>query len=288
MVGMKITIAHSPDADDAFMFYGLASGQVDTGSHEISHELVDIQTLNELAMDSSPYEVTAVSYAAYPHIQDRYQPMATGSSMGDNYGPTVIVPSDSTATPEDIAAGELVVAVPGLQTSAYVALKMYAPEARSLVCPFDRIQAGVLEGELAAGLIIHEGQITYERDALRKLVNLGEWWYESTQGLPLPLGTNVVRRDLDEGVRRELAGILRDSIAWALHDRQRALDYALQYGRGLAREDADRFIGMYVNDLTMELGPRGKAGVQEFFERYLGADRMPRLDFLEAPEAATR
>lgn len=257
---MKITVAHSPDSDDAFMFYGLASGGVETYGISVEHLLADIETLNRAAFDGR-YEVTAVSFHAYAHLTDKYLLLSHGASMGDRYGPVVVTKADGPRTVENV-----VVAVPGLLTTAYLALKLYAPRVQVKVMPFDQIQAAVHDGKVAAGLLIHEGQLTYEHEGLRKLVDLGEWWAGKTGGLPLPLGGNVIRRDLGTENVAKISRMLHDSIAYALSHREAALDYAMKYGRGLDRREADRFVGMYVNALTLEYGDRGREAVRRLFD----------------------
>ena len=257
---MKITVAHSPDSDDAFMFYGLASGGVETHGIHVEHLLADIETLNRAAFDGR-YEVTAVSFHAYAHLTDKYLLLSHGASMGDKYGPVVVTKPDGPRTLDNVT-----VAVPGLLTTAFLALRLYAPNVETKVMPFDEIQQAVHDGEVEAGLLIHEGQLTYEGEGLRKIVDLGEWWAEKTGVLPLPLGGNVIRRDLGEENVAKISRMLRDSIAYALNNREKALDYALTYGRGLDRKKADRFVGMYVNELTLEYGDRGRKAVQRLFD----------------------
>ena len=253
---MKITVAHSPDSDDAFMFYGLASGRVPSDGIEVHHVLSDIETLNRAAFEGK-YEVSAVSFHAYAHLTDKYLLLPHGSSMGDKYGPIVVARADGPDTTQGIT-----VAIPGTLTTAFLALRLYDPGVQSVVMPFDRIQDAVREGEVDAGLLIHEGQLTYQDEGLKKVVDLGEWWAERTGGLPLPLGGNVIRRDLGAEMIRKISKLLHDSIAFGLTHRQEALDHALQYGRGLDRTRADRFVGMYVNELTLDYGKRGRAAVQ--------------------------
>src|SRR4051812_11263657 len=253
---MKITVAHSPDSDDAFMFYGFASGGVETYGIHVEHLLADIETLNRAAFDGR-YEVTAVSFHAYAHLTDKYLLLSHGASMGDKYGPVVVAKPDGPKTLDNV-----VVAVPGLLTTAYLALKLYAPAVEVKVMPFDQIQEAVHDGSVAAGLLIHEGQLTYESEGLRKIVDLGEWWAEKTGNLPLPLGGNVIRRDLGMDNVAKISRMLHDSIAYALSHREEALDYAMKYSRGLDRRRADRFVGMYVNDLTLDYGDRGRTAVQ--------------------------
>jgi 1,4-dihydroxy-6-naphthoate synthase len=257
---MKITVAHSPDSDDAFMHYGLASGKVPTNGLEVDHLLADIETLNRAAFEGK-YEVTAVSFNAYTHFTDKYLLLPHGSSMGDRYGPILVAHKDGPSSTKGIT-----VAVPGTLTTAFLALRLYDPDVKYVVMNFDRIQDAVREGEVAAGLLIHEGQLTYEGEGLKKIVDLGEWWGERTGGLPLPLGGNVIRRDLGPEMIAKVSRLLHASIAYALSHRQEALDYALQFGRGLDRAKADRFVGMYVNELTLEYGDRGREAVQRLFD----------------------
>ena len=258
MTAMKITVAHSPDSDDAFMFYGLASGAIDTEGLEVDQVLADIETLNRAAFEGK-YEVTAASMHAFVHLADRYALLPHGASMGDNYGPMVVVRQDGPASLDGVT-----VAIPGTLTSAWLALQLYQPGLKHVVMPFDRILEAVRDGEAEAGLLIHEGQLTYADEGLRLLVDLGQWWYERTRGLPLPLGGNLVRRDLGVDVMRRVSRVLRASIKYALDHRKDGLNYAEQYGRGLDRERTDRFVGMYVNDLTLDYGERGRAGVERF------------------------
>jgi len=257
---MKITVAHSPDSDDAFMFYGLASGGVDTHDIEIDHLLADIESLNRAAFDGR-YEVTAVSFHAYAHLTDKYLLLSHGASMGDKYGPVVVTRADGPRTLDGV-----LVAVPGLLTTACLTMKLYAPDVQVKVMPFDEIQQAVHDGKVEAGLLIHEGQLTYEGEGLRKIVDLGEWWAEMTGGLPLPLGGNVIRRDLGMENVAKISRMLHDSIAYALNNREKALDYALTYGRGLDRKKADQFVGMYVNELTLDYGDRGRRAVQRLMD----------------------
>jgi 1,4-dihydroxy-6-naphthoate synthase len=257
---MRITVAHSPDSDDAFMFYGLASGGVDTHGIEVEHLLADIETLNRAAFDGR-YEVTAVSFHAYAHLTDKYLLLSHGASMGDRYGPVVVARRDGPKTVDGVT-----VAVPGLLTTAYLALKLFAPDVEVTVMPFDQIQPAVHDGRVQAGLLIHEGQLTFESEGLGKIVDLGEWWADKTGGLPLPLGGNVIRRDLGAENVARISRMLHDSIAYALAHREEALDYALDYGRGLDRKKADRFVGMYVNDLTLDYGDRGRRAVQRLMD----------------------
>jgi 1,4-dihydroxy-6-naphthoate synthase len=260
MSTQKITIAHSPDSDDAFMFYGLASGAVDTEGFEIGQVLADIETLNRAAVTGT-YEVTAVSFHAFAYLSEKYALLPHGASMGDNYGPMVVVRKDGPTSLDGVT-----VAIPGTWTSAWLALQLYQPGLKFVVMPFDEILESVRDGKVEAGLIIHEGQLTYEDEGLRKLVDLGEWWAERTGGLPLPLGGNIVRRDLGPEVMGKVSRILHASIAHALNHRQDALEYAKTYGRGLDHDKTDRFVGMYVNGLTLDYGERGRTAVRRFFD----------------------
>lgn len=268
-MNMNITVAHSPDSDDAFMFYGLASGGVPTDGIHVEHLLADIETLNRAALDGR-YEVTAVSFHAYALVTEKYLLLRHGASMGDRYGPVVVARPDRPPSLEGVA-----VAVPGLLTTAYLALKLYAPHVEVEVMPFDRIQEAVHEGKADAGLLIHEGQLTYAAEGLKKIVDLGEWWAGKTGGLPLPLGGNVIRRDLGPGNIAKISRMLHDSIAYGLEHRQEALDYAMKYGRGLDRKQADRFVEMYVNDLTLDYGERGRAAVQRLMDDAYDAKLIP-------------
>ena len=257
---MKITVAHSPDSDDAFMHYGLASGKVPTEGIEFGHLLADIETLNRAAFEGT-YEVSAVSFHAYAHLTDKYILLPHGSSMGDDYGPIVVARTDGPSSLKGVT-----VAIPGTLTTAFLALQIYDPSVETVVMPFDEIQDAVREGRVEAGLLIHEGQLTYQDEGLKKIVDLGEWWAVRTGGLPLPLGGNVIRRDLGPQVIEKVSRLLHDSIAYALNHRQEALDYALQFGRGLDRAKADKFVGMYVNEITLEYGDRGRKAVQLLFD----------------------
>jgi 1,4-dihydroxy-6-naphthoate synthase len=257
---LKITVAHSPDSDDAFMHYGLASGKVPTDGIEFDHLLADIETLNRAAFEGT-YEVSAISFHAYAHLTDKYLLLPHGSSMGDDYGPVVVARAGGPSSTKGTT-----VAVPGVLTTAFLALRLYDPQVETVVMPFDRIQDAVREGKVAAGLLIHEGQLTYADDGLQKIVDLGEWWSQQTGGLPLPLGGNVIRRNLGPATIARVSRLLHDSIAYALAHRQEALDYALQFGRGLDRTKADRFVGMYVNDLTLDYGERGRTAVHRLLD----------------------
>jgi 5,8-dihydroxy-2-naphthoate synthase len=264
---MKIQIAHSPDSDDAFMFYGLASGKVPSEGFEIEHVLSDIETLNRAALEGK-YEITAISFHAYAHLTDRYILLPHGASMGERYGPVVVAKKDGPTSLEGVR-----VAIPGELTTAFLALRLYDPSVEYTVVPFDQIQEKVHAGEFAAGLLIHEGQLTYAEQGLKKIVDLGEWWADRTGGLPLALGGNVIRRDLGPQAIRTLSRLLHDSIAYGLDHRTEAVDYAMQFGRGLDHAKTDRFVGMYVNNLTLDYGERGRQAVR----RLLGDAQAARL-----------
>ncbi|MDX1918604.1 MAG: MqnA/MqnD/SBP family protein [Candidatus Caenarcaniphilales bacterium] len=292
---MKITLAHSPDADDAFMFYALAEGKLKkAGKYEFEHILTDIQTLSHYAIESPLYDLTAISYHAYAYACKNYALTRCGSSFGENYGPVLIIKScdqeQAELFLEKIKLGETPVAVPGLMTSAYLSLKLFAPQAKVVECSFEQIQDRVQDGTVEAGLIIHEGQLTYQKEGFRALVDLGEWWAKETLGLPLPLGANVIRRDLPEEVKSDLARILAESIRYSLVHREEALQYALKFGRGLAHREADRFVGMYVNNLTLDLGDIGEKAVRLFLERGYQSGLIPQvpvLDFIKSDPVPT-
>jgi 1,4-dihydroxy-6-naphthoate synthase len=267
---MHIVVAHSPDSDDAFMHYGLASGKVPNEGLTFDHLLADIQTLNEAAFKGT-YEVSAVSFHAYAHLADTYLLLPHGSSMGDNYGPVVVAREEAPASLDGVT-----VAIPGPLTTAFLALRLYKPDVRYDVMPFNEIQDAVRDGRAEAGLLIHEGQLTYGDEGLKKILDLGEWWSARTGGLPLPLGGNVIRKDLGPDMVKKVSRILHASIAYALDHRDEALDYALQFGRGLDRAKADRFVGMYVNDLTLEYGERGRTAVQRLLDEAFEGGVLPR------------
>jgi len=265
-----IRVAHSPDSDDAFMFYGLASGAVDTGDLEYIHELQDIETLNRRAL-AGELEVTAVSIHAYAYLADRYILLPHGASMGEGYGPRLV--AREPLERDDLRGKKI--AVPGTMTSAFLALKLYFPEADTFVVPFDQIIAHVKDGRADVGLIIHEGQLTYKDEGLHLVVDLGQWWGSETGGLPLPLGGNVVRRDLGPELIARISSHLRESIAYGLANRAAALQHAIQYGRGLDESRTDEFVGMYVNSRTLDYGPDGRRAVQLFLDRGYEAGLIP-------------
>jgi len=260
-----ITLAHSPDSDDAFMFYGLATHKIDTGDLHFEHLLKDIQTLNEEATRGT-YDVTAISFHAYAYVADKYALLPHGASIGDNYGPIVV--SRQPASAADIP--NLKIAVPGKLTSAFLALQIFNSNFEYQVVPFDKIIDAVQNGDCDAGLLIHEGQLFYESKGLHKVLDLGEWWH-SRHGLPLPMGGNVIRRDLGEPLIKEVSRLLRESINYSLTHREDALQYAMQFARDMEQDLADRFVGMWVNDLTLDYTERGREAVrlllQEGYEK---------------------
>jgi 1,4-dihydroxy-6-naphthoate synthase len=258
----EISIAHSPDSDDAFMFYGLATNKVRVPGYKFTHTLTDIETLNHRAINEAFYDVTAISFHAYPYLQDNYTLMACGGSVGEGYGP-MIVSSRKLTLPQ---VKKTRIAVPGTLTTAYLTLKLFAPEIETAVVPFDKIIPAVVAGEYEAGLIIHEGQLTYANDGLIKLLDLGQWWREQTK-LPLPLGGNAIRRSLGAETLLTTTNALRDSIQHALDNREEALEYAMQFARDLD----NRFVGMYVNERTLNYGPDGREAIQKLLE--MGYDR---------------
>jgi len=256
-----IHVAHSPDSDDAFMFYALAAGKIDTEGLTYVHELQDIETLNHRAMRGE-LEVTAVSIHAYAYLSDRYALLPHGASMGDRYGPRLVARTPMSR--EEIRGKRI--AIPGMLTSAYLALRMFEPEFEAVVTPFDQIEDAVIQGKADLGLLIHEGQLTFADQGLHLLQDLGEWWFEET-GLPLPLGGNVIRKDLGMDLTKKISRHLHDSIAYGLDHRMAALDHSMQYARGLDRSKADTFVGMYVNDWTLDYGERGRRAVRDFLDR---------------------
>lgn len=271
-----ITVAHSPDSDDAFMFYGLATHKLDTGSLSFTHVLKDIQTLNEEAFRGT-YDVTAVSFHAYAYIADKYLLLPHGASIGDNYGPILV--SREPAKAAEIS--QLKIAVPGTLTSAFLALRIFDADFKYEVVPFDKIIDAVKSGQCDAGLLIHEGQLFYESIGLHKVLDLGEWWHEWT-GLPLPMGGNVIRRELGPEIIRQVSHCLSESIRYSLANREDALAYAMQFARDMDTDLADRFVGMWVNDLTLDYTDRGREAVQrllmEGFERGIIPNR-PNVEF---------
>ena len=276
----EITIAHSPDSDDAFMFYGLATNKVQVPGLRFKHTLCDIQTLNQKAMeDDGLYDVTAISFHAYPYLQNNYALMTCGGSVGEGYGPMIVAPRAHSL--DEIRQKRI--AVPGKLTTAYLVLKLFAPEIETEVVPFDQIIPAVLQGKYEAGLIIHEGQLTYDRSGLHRIVDLGKWWLERT-GLPLPLGGNAIRRSLGSELISSVSSAVRDSIQHALDHRDEALAYAMQFARDLDPQLADRFVEMYVNERTLDYGADGKEAIRHLLDSGYRAGIIPvepRVEFAE-------
>ncbi len=276
---LDISIAHSPDSDDAFMFYGLATNKVRVPGYRFNHTLCDIETLNRRARDEAFYDVTAISFHAYPYLQDRYALMGCGGSVGEGYGPMVV--SLKPLAAEDL--GKIKIAVPGTLTTAYLALKIFNPALETVTVPFDQIIPEILAGNFDAGLIIHEGQLTYSSNGLYKVLDLGAWWRETT-GLVLPLGGNAIRRSLGPETLRIVTKAVRDSIQHALDNREAALEYAMQFARDLDSRLANRFVSMYVNERTLDYGPDGREAIRKLLE--LGHERgiipvAPQVEFVD-------
>lgn len=280
---MEITIAHSPDSDDAFMFYALATRKIPTDNLKLTHTLEDIQTLNEKAREGV-YDLTAVSFHAYAYIAGQYLLLPSGASFGDGYGPIVVAKGSPSGG--DLRGRRI--AVPGQMTTAYLALKLYEPEVETFVLPFDRILEAVSSGEADAGVIIHEGQLTYGLQGLSKLVDLGEWWRTET-GFPLPLGGNAIRRALGAELIGRISRLLRASIRYGLEHREEALAYAMQFARGIDNFTADKFVSMYVNNWTVDYGERGRNAVQMLLDRGFERGLLPepvQAEFAEDGEPA--
>lgn len=271
----KITLGHSPDSDDAFMFYGMAERKIDLGGLEFEHILRDIETLNLWATEGR-LDITAISVHAYAYVADKYDLLVHGASMGDNYGPMVV----TTQPVDTLALDGKTIAIPGKMTSAALAFAMYAAEAgitvNTTIVPFDQIMDAVKAGTVDAGLIIHEGQLTHEREGLHKVVDLGEWWH-AAYGLPLPLGVNAIRRDLPAVLQRTLNRVLRDSIAYGLDHRAAGVQHAMQFARDMDTATADTFVGMYVNDWTLDMGDKGRRTIELFLKRAADAGLIPNV-----------
>jgi 1,4-dihydroxy-6-naphthoate synthase len=273
-----ITVAHSPDSDDAFMFYGLATHKLETDGLKFEHTLKDIQSLNEDAKNGV-YDVTAISFHAYAYVADKYALLPHGASIGDKYGPIVV--SREPRTADEI--GGMKIAIPGELTSAYLALKIYNQDFEHIVVPFDKIIEAVKNGDADGGLLIHEGQLFYNQMGLHKVLDLGEWWHEKT-GLPLPMGGNVIRRDLGKDLMREVSKYLHSSIQYSLDNREDALAYAMQFARDMEPALADRFVAMWVNDLTLDYGDRGRKAVRKLLDEGHKAGIIPervKVDFVD-------
>ena len=257
----EILIAHSPDSDDAFMFYGMATNKVRRPGLKFTHTLTDIETLNQKAINEAYYDVTAISFHAYPYIQDNYALMACGGSVGEGYGPMIVAPRPYTL--DEIK--RVRIAIPGTLTTAFLTLKLFAPEIETAVVPFDRIIPEVQAGNFDAGLIIHEGQLTYSHSGLHKIIDLGQWWRDET-GLPLPLGGNAIRRSLGDDLMLTVTGALRESIQHGLEHREPALAYAMQFARDLDHDLANKFVGMYVNERTLNYGEDGREAIRKLLQ----------------------
>jgi len=255
----RVSVAHSPDSDDAFMFYALSTGKVDARGLVFQHELHDIETLNLRAQEGF-YDLTAISFHAYPYVRHHYRLLTCGASVGDGYGPILV--SNRSLTLQDL--DEATVAVPGAMTTSFLALKLMCPDSRTKIVPFDRIMDDVVKGHVDAGLLIHEGQLTFGQHKLHRIIDLGEWWTRET-GLPLPLGGNAIRRDIERASAQKISDAFSDSVRWALEHRAEALEHAMKYARGMDRKLADKFVGMYVNHYTVELGKRGEDAVALLF-----------------------
>ena len=270
-----IHVAHSPDSDDAFMFYALATRKIDTGDLNYIHTLNDIETLNRKAMEGE-YEVSAISFHAYAYLADKYALLSCGASIGKNYGPIVV--SGRPVRAQSLV--KMVVAIPGTLTTAFLTLRLFEPEIQYQVVPFDKILDEVQKGKFEAGLLIHEGQLTYRELGLHKVLDLGEWWRKET-GLPLPLGGNVIKRDLGKEMMERVGEDIRKSIQYALDHREEAMAYAIQFSRGLDTQRVDRFIGMYVNDLTLDYGNEGRQAVKKLFQEAYKKKIIPERVTLE-------
>jgi len=279
MTKRDIKIAHSPDSDDAFMFYALATDKFETGDLRFLHVLKDIQSLNEIAMTTRDYDVTAVSFHAFAYISDHYALLTSGASIGNGYGPIVVARDN--IVPADLASRKI--AVPGTLTSAYLALRLHTPQFEYVVVPFDRIIDAVSSGKADAGLLIHEGQLTYHENGLKKVLDLGAWWKQET-GLPLPMGGNAIRRELGEELQHRISEWLKRSIQFSLDHRPDALAYAMQFARDMPTELADKFVSMWVNDLTLDYGDEGRKAVELFLDegfRKGVIPSKPTIDFVE-------
>ncbi len=273
-----ISVAHSPDSDDAFMFYGLATNKVRVSGLKFNHTLCDIETLNQKAKEGF-YDITAISFHAYPYLQDKYALLASGGSVGEGYGPMIV--SSRPITLDEVRKKKI--AIPGMLTTAYLTLKLCAPEIETEIVPFDQIIPAIQRGDYEAGLIIHEGQLTYSRDGLHKVLDLGIWWRDLT-GLPLPLGGNAIRRDLGRELMSSCGQALKDSIQYGLDHRDEALEYAMQFARDLDPAMANRFVGMYVNERTIDYGTDGREAIEKLLNMGYDAGiitKKPKMDWVE-------
>jgi 1,4-dihydroxy-6-naphthoate synthase len=282
---LEIKVAHSPDSDDAFMFYGMATNKIRVPGVKFTHTLTDIETLNRKALEGF-YDITAISFHAYPYLQDKYALMPSGGSVGEGYGPMIVA---SRHIPLD-EIGRHKIAVPGTMTTAYLTLKLFAPDIVTEVVPFDEIIPKVLEGKFEAGLIIHEGQLTFNKAGLHKILDMGKWWRDKT-GLPLPLGGNAIRRELGPEMIAACCTALRDSIQYALDNREEALQYAMQFARDLEPQMADKFIGMYVNERTLDYGNDGREAITKLLDMGYAAGvitQKPNVEFVGNSVPAAR
>jgi 1,4-dihydroxy-6-naphthoate synthase len=281
---MDFLLGHSPDPDDAFMFYAMAEHKIDTRGHRFEHILQDIETLNQRALRGE-LDISAVSIHAYAYLADKYSLLPCGASMGDGYGPMLVTLEEPPGGLEEARKWlqSKTIAIPGLKTSAYLALRLFAPEVRIVTIPFDEIFGAVEAGKADIGLIIHEGQITYAAQGFKLVLDLGSWW-KSVTGLPLPLGGNVIRKDIPRQTQIEVSEILKESIDYGLKNRKAGVEHSMPLARGLDREGADRFIGMYVNDFTIDYGPTGRNAIREFLGRARHQGLIPKeveLEFVE-------
>ncbi len=275
MTKREITVAHSPDSDDAFMFYALATRKVDSPALSFNHHLQDIETLNREAQQGL-WDVTAVSFHAYPYITDKYTLMPCGGSLGDAYGPMVV--TQRPCTPEELKGKKL--AIPGTLTTAYLVMKIFQPDFEPVVVPFDKILDAVVEGSVDGGLIIHEGQLTYRNQGLHCALDLGKWWKQQ-YNLPLPLGGNVIRREFSPELRQDIARLVKESVQHALDHRSEAMEYAMQFARDLETDLADRFVGMYVNGYTLDYGEQGRQAIKTLFQLGFEKGLIPNIPPLE-------
>ena len=274
---VEVSIAHSPDSDDAFMFYGLATQKVRVPGYRFTHTLCDIETLNQRAQKEAFFDITAISFHAYPYLQDNYTLMGCGGSVGEGYGPMVVAKNKYSL--EDLE--KITIAIPGTMTTAYLALKIFNPKLKTAIVPFDKIIPAVLDGTYDAGLIIHEGQLTYQNEGLVVCEDLGVWWGKQNDGLPLPLGGNVIHKRFAPATRRSISDTLTASIQYSLDHRPEAVQHALQYARDMGRELADKFVGMYVNHWTLDYGERGRESIRRFLGQAFERGIIPHRQELE-------
>lgn len=273
-----IRFGHSPDPDDAFMFYAFAHETIPMRGFKVTHVIEDIESLNQRALKNAELEVTAVSCHAYAYLSDKYAVMRSGASIGEKYGPILVSRHNEQGTKDKVKGKKI--AIPGKLTTAYLALQIYEKDFKPVFIPFDKIMEAVKSGEVDLGLVIHEGQLTHTAEGLHKVLDLGEWWHQTT-GLPLPLGVDIIRKDLGAETMREFALLFKDSIQHSLQNRKPALEYAIQYGRGLTEDLNDRFVGMYVNDRTVEIGEDGEAGFRRLLDEGYKKGILPKVVSIE-------